>query len=71
MPGLIGCPHGGPGEGGRPGRGRAEAVPGLAALNTNGDATVSSVSCAAPGECSAGGVYMDGSGFQGFVLKET
>jgi hypothetical protein len=51
--------------------GRAEAVPGLAALNTNGDAAVSSVSCAAPGECSAGGFYMDASGFQGFVVKET
>ena len=35
---------------------RAEEVPGLAALNMNGDATISSVSCTAPGECSAGGV---------------
>ena len=50
---------------------RAEEVPGLAALNMNGDATISSVSCTAPGECSAGGFYIDASGFQGFVVKET
>jgi len=35
--------------------GQAEKVPGLAALNMRGDATISSVSCTAPGECSAGG----------------
>jgi hypothetical protein len=50
---------------------RAEEVPGLAALNMNGDATISAVSCTAPGECSAGGFYEDASGFQGFVVKET
>jgi hypothetical protein len=50
---------------------RAEEVPGLAALNMNGDAAISSVSCTAPGECSAGGFYVDASGFQGFVVKET
>jgi hypothetical protein len=50
---------------------RAEEVPGLAALNMHGDATISSVSCAAPGECSAGGFYRDASGSQGFVVKET
>jgi hypothetical protein len=51
--------------------GRAEEVPGLAALNTRGDATISSVSCTAPGECSAGGFYIGASGIQGFVVKET
>src|SRR5690348_5645058 len=42
--------------------GRAQAVPGLAALNRGGDAQVSSVSCARAGECSAGGFYTDASG---------
>jgi hypothetical protein len=51
--------------------GTAEPVPGLAALNTRGDATISSVSCTAAGECSAGGFYIDASGTQGFVVKET
>jgi hypothetical protein len=51
--------------------GRAEKVPGLAALNTRGGATISSMSCAAPGECSAGGFYADGSGLQGFVVSQT
>ena len=51
--------------------GRAEKVPGLAALNTRGDATISSVSCTAPGECSAGGSYRDGSGLHGFVVGQT
>ena len=51
--------------------GRAQKVPGLAALNTHGDAVVGSVSCTAPGECSAGGVYRDAAGAQGFVVKQT
>ena len=50
---------------------RAEQVPGLVALNTHGDATIISVSCTAAGECSAGGSYIDASGFHGFVVKET
>jgi hypothetical protein len=33
--------------------GRAIEVPGLRALNTNGDAGVFSVSCASPGNCAA------------------
>jgi hypothetical protein len=37
--------------------GQAIEVPGLAALNTNGDAGVLSVSCASPGNCTAGGNY--------------
>src|SRR6266702_3841473 len=52
-------------------RGRAIAVPGLAALNTGRNAEVSSVSCAAPGSCAAAGFYTDGSGHQqGFVVSE-
>jgi len=51
--------------------GRAVKVPGLAALNTRGDATISSVSCTAAGECSAGGSYRDGSGLHGFVVGQT
>ena len=37
--------------------GQATGVPGLGALNTHGDAGVSSVSCASPGNCTAGGNY--------------
>ena len=37
--------------------GKAEQVPGSAALNTGGDALVSSVSCASAGRCAAGGHY--------------
>jgi hypothetical protein len=52
--------------------GQAEAVPGLAALNTGGQAEVTSVSCARPGECGAGGDYMVGfAAEQGFVVSET
>jgi hypothetical protein len=46
-------------------------VPGTAGLNTGGDATVESVSCAAAGSCTAGGLYADGSGHgQAFVVTE-
>ena len=52
--------------------GKAEEVPGTAALNTGGDAEVASVSCASAGNCSAGGVYEDSSGHrQAFVVNET
>jgi hypothetical protein len=44
--------------------GTAEQVPGTAALNQGGNASVKSVSCAPPGTCSAGGFYRDGSGHQ-------
>jgi hypothetical protein len=37
--------------------GDAEAVPGLVRLNVGGYADITSVSCAAPGDCSAGGFY--------------
>ena len=49
-------------------------VPGTAALNRGGNAQIASVSCAAAGECSAGGPYKDSSGnfhTQVFVVSET
>ena len=50
--------------------GKATEVPGLAALNTGGYATVSSVSCAAGG-CAAGGYYSRRFPYtQGFVAAE-
>jgi hypothetical protein len=51
--------------------GRAEEAPGTAALNQGGDASVTSVSCAAPGTCAAGGWYTGKShGQQAFVVSE-
>ncbi len=51
--------------------GMAEEVPGLAALNRGGGASLSSVSCASAGNCSAGGSYTDSSGHsQVFVVSE-
>ena len=49
----------------------AIAVPGLAALNTNGIASVPSVSCSSDGACAIGGRYVGGSGAQGFVATRT
>jgi hypothetical protein len=47
-------------------------VPGTAALNQGGDAQIDSVSCAAAGECGAGGFYQDSSGHgQAFVVSQT
>jgi hypothetical protein len=52
--------------------GKAIEVPGTAALNRSGEAGINSLSCAAPGRCSAGGFYRDGHGkLQGFVVSET
>jgi PASTA domain-containing protein len=52
--------------------GDAVEVPGTAALNSGGNARVASLSCAAAGECAAGGKYRDGSGHdQAFVVSET
>jgi hypothetical protein len=52
--------------------GRAIEVPGLGALNTGGDARVFSVSCASPGNCSAGGDYRNRHRhLQGFVVTKT
>src|SRR5258706_531022 len=46
-------------------------VPGTAALNKGGFATVSSVSCASAGNCAAGGYYNDlDNGGQAFVASE-
>src|SRR6266851_2090754 len=53
--------------------GRAIEVPGTAALNADGEAHVSSVSCGSAGTCTAGGSYTDGSGLgnsQGFVASQ-
>ena len=49
--------------------GKAEAVPGLAALN-HGNAEVSSVSCTAVGDCTAGGSYDSSNRSQAFVVDE-
>ncbi len=51
--------------------GRAIEAPGLGALNTGGHAQVTSVSCASPGNCAAGGSYRDRHRHdQGFVAIE-
>jgi hypothetical protein len=51
--------------------GKAAEVPGSGPLNAGGDGQVNSVSCAAPGDCSAVGSYRDGSGrFQAFVASQ-
>lgn len=52
--------------------GRAEEVPGTAALNVGGDAQVSSMSCWRVGDCAAGGFYTDSSKRQqAFVVSES
>lgn len=51
--------------------GDAIEVPGTAALNTNGNAVVNSVSCATAGNCAAGGFYYGSAGAQAFVVNET
>jgi hypothetical protein len=51
--------------------GKVQQVPGLAALNVDRDASVSSVSCTEPGDCTAGGDYLNGRGaFQGYVADQ-
>ena len=55
-----------------PGWGDAADLPGMAALNVGGYGIVNSVSCAAAGDCTAGGAYDDGSAnSQAFVIDET
>ncbi|MHB1434258.1 MAG: hypothetical protein ACYCVZ_19340 [Streptosporangiaceae bacterium] len=54
---------------------RAIEVPGLAALNTKGQAFVNSVSCASAGNCTAGGVYDGASNYpdnygKGYLVSE-
>ena len=52
--------------------GDAVEVPGTATLNSGGPAEVASISCAAAGDCAAGGYYTDDSyDFQAFVVSET
>jgi hypothetical protein len=49
----------------------AVEVPGLAALNAGGSAELLSLSCSSPGNCAAGGIYLDHSrDQQGFVIVE-
>ncbi len=52
--------------------GTAKKVPGLAALNKGGNASITSVSCGSAGNCSAGGFYADGTfaNQQAFVVSE-
>lgn len=51
--------------------GRAEEVPGLAALNVGNSAGIHQVSCSSAGNCTAGGWYKDASGhLQAFVTTE-
>jgi uncharacterized Fe-S center protein len=50
--------------------GKAQEVPGTAALNKGENAQITSVSCASAGNCSAGGYYLSVSGFQAFVVSE-
>ena len=49
--------------------GTAIEVPGLGAVNTDGNAHVDSVSCGSAGNCAAAGFYQ-GAGQQGFVVTE-
>lgn len=58
--------------------GQAEEVPGTAALNASGNGPTSSVSCASPGNCSAGGYYTtdkahntSGAGQEAFIVSQT
>ena len=69
---AVSAAPGGPAAAGAVAWGKAIEVPGLAALNTGGNAQVISVSCATSGNCSAGGIYADSSGHrQAFVVGET
>lgn len=50
----------------------AKEVPGTAALNKGGEASVASVSCASPGNCAAAGSYADSSSHaQAFTDSQT
>jgi hypothetical protein len=52
--------------------GTAREVPGTAALNTGGYAQITSVSCKAAGNCSAGGQYTDSTpAAEAFVVSQT
>ena len=49
---------------------RAVEAPGTAALNTGGSAGIGPISCASPGNCTAGGSYRSGAGLQAFVISQ-
>ncbi|HET7018639.1 MAG TPA: hypothetical protein VFI65_32270 [Streptosporangiaceae bacterium] len=49
----------------------ATEVPGFGRLNRSGDGAVFSVSCAAIGQCSAGGIYKSHGRHQAFVVSQT
>jgi hypothetical protein len=63
-------PGAGAGAAASGGWGRAEQVPGLAALTGRGDSGLTAVSCASPGNCSAGGFYASGRTTQAFVVSQ-
>src|SRR5215471_14687547 len=67
--GTAGAAARAPGSGGT--WGRAQEVPGTAALNTGGSAETLTVSCGAAGNCSAGGCYAQGHTGHAFVARET
>jgi hypothetical protein len=51
--------------------GTATGIPGLGTLNAGGNASLTSVSCGAAGNCAAGGSYTDGAGHtQAFVVSQ-
>lgn len=51
--------------------GKAQKLPGLAALNKGGYASLSAMSCVSAGNCTGGGLYTDGSGAQqAFVVSQ-
>jgi hypothetical protein len=51
--------------------GKAQEVPGLTALDVTFTATISSLSCASAGNCSAGGQYERSGSLFPFVVSET
>jgi hypothetical protein len=50
--------------------GKAGQVPGLAALAGAGDSGLNTLSCASPGNCSAGGFYQQTSRSEAFVVSQ-
>jgi hypothetical protein len=52
--------------------GKATSIPGLGSLDLGHQADAATISCAAPGDCSAGGQYTDSRGdYQAFVATES
>jgi hypothetical protein len=51
--------------------GKVQALPGVAQLNAGGDASAKAISCARPGDCTAGGDYASQSSTQAYVAEET